>query len=298
MDKVGIVQMIEDKIRHYSIGDSEYPDKLLEIANPPKHLYVLGELPSPDKPSIAIVGARNASPYGMHIARHFARVLSDCGVQVISGFARGIDRAGHEGALAGSTGTFAVFGNGVDICYPGENRDLYEQLIQKGGILSEFPPGTKPLAWHFPARNRMISALVDKILVVEAKIRSGSLITADFGLEQGKDIYAVPGRITDELSQGCNRLIMQGAAIAVSVEEILKDFTMDIRNEKRFHKNLEFLLAKEEETVYSCIGLQPKHVEEILAESGFELSTLVTLLLQLELKNKIQEVTKNVYVRV
>ncbi|MCI8372742.1 MAG: DNA-protecting protein DprA [Lachnospiraceae bacterium] len=290
--------MIKDKIRHYDIGDREYPIKLTQIANPPKRLYVLGRLPNPDQPSIAIVGARNATPYGRKTAWEFAKVLSDHGVQVISGFARGIDRAGHEGALSGESGTFAVLGNGVDICYPRENIDLYNKIIDNGGFLSEFPPETPPLARHFPSRNRIISGLADKILVVEAREKSGSLITADFGLEQGKDVYAVPGRICDAQSRGCNHLIMQGAGLASCAEMLLKDFQIDMQYLKRFREKNDLPLAQEEETVYSCIGLQPKHVEEILAESKLELPKLVSALLQLELNHLIQEVTKNHYIRV
>lgn len=290
--------MIENKIRHYTINDKDYPQKLREIANSPKNLYVAGCLPDPNKPTIAIVGARNATPYGRKVAKEYAKVLSSHGVQVISGFARGIDRAGHEGALEAGMPTFAVLGNGIDICYPRENIDIYKDVLECGGFISEFSVGTQPKAQHFPSRNRIISGLADKILVVEAKEKSGSLITADFGLEQGKDIYAVPGRITDSLSQGCNQLILQGAMIAVSVEEILKDFRIDAINLQRFGEKNKLLLAKGEETVYSCISLQPKHVEEILAECKMELSGLTAILLQLELKNMIQEVSKNIYIRI
>lgn len=298
MDKVGIMYMIEEKIRYYSIDDSSYPEKLRQLPKPPQKLYVMGNLPDPDKPAVAIVGAREASPYGRYVALEFARVLAINGIQVISGFARGIDRAGHEGALQAQTPTFGILGCGVDVCYPRENIDLYSELIRTGGLISEYEPGTQPRAGYFPLRNRLISAFADKVLVVEARIRSGALITADHALEQGKDVYAVPGRIDDELSAGCNRLIAQGAAIALSPEELLKDFETDRQNFITFHKKSKLTLAPEEETVYSCIRLQPKHVEELMAETGIELPKLLSILLELELKKMIKEITKNQYIRV
>lgn len=285
------------KIRYYDKNEKGYPQKLLDISNPPKRLYVLGQLPDENRACVAIVGARNATPYGRTMAKKFAGLFAANGIQVISGFARGIDRAAYEGALEAGGSTFAVMGNGVDVCYPRENIDLYEKVKESGGFLSELEPKTQPRAWYFPQRNRMISALADKILVVEAREKSGALITAEFGLEQGKDVYAVPGRIGDELSGGCNRLIAQGAFVAISPEEMLKDFELDVENFKRFHEKKQLGLAQEEETVYSCIRFHPKHINEILKESKMELSLLISTLLQLELKNLIEEVTKNYYVR-
>lgn len=289
---------LQDKIRQYTIEDSEYPEKFRCLSKPPNPIYILGNMPQSDKPIIAIVGARNATPYGRKVAQEFGRVLAMNGVQVISGFARGIDRAGHEGALLAGEPTYGILGNGVDICYPRENIDLYGRILEQGGFLSEIKPGTEPRGMFFPMRNRMISALADKILVVEAKTRSGALITADLGLELGKDIYAVPGRLDDALSGGCNRLIAQGAAIAISPEDILKDFEIDSAHLKRFHKNNKLPLALEEETVYSCIRLQAKHVEELLTETGMELPALLNVLLRLEMKQLIKEITKNQYIRV
>lgn len=289
---------LQDKIRQYTIEDSEYPEKFRCLSKPPNPIYILGNMPQSDKPIIAIVGARNATPYGRKVAQEFGRVLAMNGVQVISGFARGIDRAGHEGALLAGEPTYGILGNGVDICYPRENIDLYGRILEQGGFLSEINPGTEPRGMFFPMRNRMISALADKILVVEAKTRSGALITADLGLELGKDIYAVPGRLDDALSGGCNRLIAQGAAIAISPEDILKDFEIDSAHLKRFHKNNKLPLAQEEETVYSCIRLQAKHVGELLTETGMELPALLNVLLRLEMKQLIKEITKNQYIRV
>ncbi len=289
--------MNQEKIRQYSITDKEYPPQLLNIKSPPAKLYVRGELPAPDKPAVAIVGARNATPYGYKTALEFAEILAANGVQIISGFARGIDRAGHEGAIAGGGRTYAILGNGVDVCYPRENIDLLNQVVESGGFISEFPPGTQPRAQHFPSRNRIISALADIILVIEAREKSGSLITTDYGLEQGKDIYAVPGRLIDAVSSGCNQLIAQGAAIALSPFDILSDLNINVSNLRSFREKNKFLLAEDEETVYSCIRLQPKSVEELLEETNMELPKLTGILIQLELKNIIKEIGRNYYIR-
>ena len=205
-----------ESIVYYDKGTKEYPERMMPFSDMPEGIYVKGRLPRDDRPSAAIVGGRVCSAYGREQARRFAREMAASGVQIISGLASGIDAAAHEGALEGGGTTFAVLGCGVNICYPRENYPLMRKILgQKGGVLSEFPPGERPLAWHFPQRNRLISALADLVLVVEARKKSGSLITADFALEQGKSVYALPGRVNDSLSEGSNRLIAQGAGIAV-----------------------------------------------------------------------------------
>ena len=176
--------------------DANFPERLKKLTGMPKKLYYIGNLPDPAKPSAAVVGARMSSPYGRCQAFKYARTMAEHGVQIISGMARGIDSEGHKGALDTDTPTFAVLGSGVDVCYPESNRRLYERILEKGGgIISELPPGTKPQNWTFPARNRIISALSDAVLVVEAKEQSGSLITANFALEHGHSVYAVPGAV-------------------------------------------------------------------------------------------------------
>lgn len=210
-------------IRYIGREDPEYPPGLLPHERMPRGLYVAGTLPDPGKKSVAIVGARACSAYGRAEARRFARELAAAGVQIISGLACGIDGCAHEGALEAGGATFAVLGCGVDICYPREHIGLYEQMKKQGGLLSEYPPGTPPLSHHFPVRNRIISGLADLVLVVEARLRSGSLITADYALEQGKSVWAVPGKNADPLSQGCNRLIAHGAGLAVSPADLLEE---------------------------------------------------------------------------
>lgn len=187
-----------------------YPHRLRQIYRPPKHLYGKGKMPDQSRTAVGIVGARECTPYGRDMARMFGYRLAEAGVNVISGMARGIDGWAHQGALESGGETFAVLGCGVDICYPAEHRRLYNSIVKHGGILSEFPIEMKAKKIFFPLRNQIISGLSDGILVVEAKERSGSLITADAALEQGKDVFVVPGRIGDVLSEGCNRLIRQG----------------------------------------------------------------------------------------
>ena len=185
-----------------------YPERLRSLSGMPDMLYYIGRLPDDNRPTAAIVGARMCSPYGRIQAFNYGRFLSENGVQVISGMAAGIDAEGHKGALEGGTPTFAVLGNGVDICYPSSSRSIYRRIPEKnGGIISEYPPGTPGRAYHFPARNRIISGLADVVVVVEAKEKSGSLITAACALEQGKTVYAVPGAVNDALSRGCHKLI-------------------------------------------------------------------------------------------
>lgn len=208
-------------IRYLPWHDAGFPARLRRIPDPPAGIYVMGELPEERMPAIAVVGARSCSEYGRMAARKFAGALAGAGVNVISGLARGIDGIGQEAALAHGGKTYAVMGCGVDICYPEENRVLYEKIKAQGGILSEVPPGTVPAPGLFPQRNRIISGLSDVVLVVEAREKSGTLITVDMALEQGRDVAVIPGRITDRLSLGCNRLVRQGAELVLEPADVL-----------------------------------------------------------------------------
>ncbi len=283
-----------DGIQYIQQNHAAYPQKLLCYKGMPKGLYVLGKLPDKTRKSVAIVGARRSSAYGNQIAKSFAKELAGAGVQIISGMAWGIDGKAHEGALEGGGDTYAVLGCGVDICYPSGHRKIYEAMIQRGGILSEQPPGMPPMAGHFPARTRIISALSDLVLVVEAKERSGSLITADLALEQGKDVFAVPGRIGDEMSKGCLNLIKQGAGLADSPLVLLEALGIE-RNVSE--KSVKIVLEKNEDIVYSWIRLQPVSLEELVKKTGFGSREVLFALVGLELKGCIREMQKNQYVR-
>ena len=215
----------EKGIRFTCLGDEKYPGRLAQIPDAPYGLYFQGKLLMEERPSVAIIGARNCSEYGRRMAQHYGRELAAAGIQIISGMARGIDGISQKAALDAEGFSLGVLGCGVDICYPAENRELYEMLCKRGGICSEYPPGTEPKNSLFPPRNRIISGLSDVVLVIEAKNRSGTLITVDMALEQGREVYALPGRVTDALSEGCNRLIQQGAAVAFSAEDMIRSLT-------------------------------------------------------------------------
>ena len=225
---------ISEIIRVIRREDKDYPERLTHYPGMPELIYVKGDLPDPSSPTAAIVGSRSCSSYGRIQAFRFARELSRHGVQIISGLALGIDAESHRGALAGGTPTFAVLGSGADVCYPASNYSLYERILQTGGgIISEFSPGSEALSWHFPIRNRIISALADLVLVIEARKKSGSLITAGYAIEQGKTVYALPGAVHDPLSQGTNRLIFDGAGTAIDPEDILQEFGITYIKERR-----------------------------------------------------------------
>lgn len=213
----------EAGIRMVERGERDYPARLLEIPDPPERLYVLGKLPEEKVPSVAIIGARECSEYGNYVAARLGECMGRNGIQVVSGMARGIDGIGQTAALDAGGSSFAVLGSGVDVCYPARNRRLYERLRERGGVLSEYPPGTPALSRNFPPRNRIVSGLADAVVVVEAREKSGTLITVDMALEQGKEVYAVPGRVTDALSSGCNRLVKLGAAMLLDPEELAEE---------------------------------------------------------------------------
>ena len=282
-------------IRFVSRQEEYYPSKLKEIANPPYGIYYIGKLPG-EGMSAAIVGARRCSEYGYYMGKKIAEALAGCGIQIISGMAEGIDAAGHLGALQGGGETYGILGCGVDVCYPKKNQKLYEDLKKNGGVLSEFLPGTTPKPCFFPMRNRIISGLADLLIVVEAKKKSGALITVDHALEQGREVYAVPGRATDALSYGCNYLIRQGAGLILSVEDLLAELETE-QNRKGKNKKIKKLrLAKEESLVYSCLSVEPKSMEQIIAETSLEISTVAGVLLRLQTRGIIRESFRNYYI--
>lgn len=260
-------QMLAKKIHFFTAEDKEYPDRLRKLHYPPYGLYCLGELPENNGPAAAIIGARECSEYGRYMAQAFAGGLSEAKVAVISGMARGIDSIGQQAALKHGGKTFAVLGCGADICYPASNRGLYQEIVERGGgILSVFPPGTPPSKGLFPERNRIVAGLSDLVLVVEARQKSGTLITVDMALEQGKNVYAVPGRLTDRLSDGCNMLIRQGAGIALAPKDLLAEMKI-LENRKTLESTgISFgkeNSIKEEKDILDFLDYHPKSVDEI-----------------------------------
>jgi len=279
----------------------QYPERLKQIFLPPFMLYFYGKLPDAERPSLAIIGARNCSVYGEEIAAGFSGQLAEAGIQIISGMARGIDGAAGRAAINQPGYAYAVLGSGVDVCYPKENKLLYTCLQERGGVISEELPGTAPLSWNFPKRNRIISGLSDAVFVVEARENSGSLITVSYALEQGKEIYAVPGRLYEKLAEGTNRLIQEGAYLVREPEDILHGFSEKFSGfvSKKIIKNHCFeknILASREKIVYACLSLRPKHIEELQEETGISLPELTGLLFDMEIKQYIKQPLKNYFI--
>jgi DNA processing protein len=210
-------------INFTTIEEDDYPMRLKNIPDAPYGIFYSGKMVEDDVASVAVIGARDCSEYGRYVASALGRRLGEAGIQVISGMERGIDGISQIEAINAGGASFAVLGSGVDICYPEQNRYIYGRLKECGGIISEYPPGTPAIARNFPPRNRIVSGLADAIVVVEARLKSGTLITVDMALEQGKDVYVVPGRVTDRLSDGCNKLIKQGAEIFISPDEFITE---------------------------------------------------------------------------
>lgn len=291
-------ELISKGIQFVWYGEPEYPESLMNIEDGPYALFYKGRLPDKKKPAIGIVGARRCSPYGESMGRWFGEELGAAGVQVISGLAKGVDGVVQRASLMGNGQTYGVLGCGVDICYPRDHIGLYMDTIEKGGICSEQPLGVPPLALHFPLRNRIISGLSDVILVVEAKGRSGSLITADFAMEQGKDVYAVPGPLDSELSNGCNRLIKQGAGIVLSPEDLMEELRISCKEKIKSTQPNKIVLESKENMVYSVLDFRARNISYLMNRLKMPISELMNLLISLELKGYIREISKNNYVKI
>lgn len=274
----------------------EYPSQCRELYEPPKRLFYKGRLPF-ETHGIAIVGARECSLYGRTMASHFAAGLAAGGVAVISGMARGIDGWAHQGALEAGGRTYAILGNSVELCYPREHERLYRSILRRGGVISEYPPGTAARAGFFPMRNRIISALADGVLVVEAKEKSGSLITADQALEQGKEVFVVPGRIGDTRSEGCNNLIKQGACLVTSPEEILELIGASGECQQEKNRNFHINLETKEKMVYDSLGFEPKHLYALTDDLKLEQTEVMRCLLSLLKNGMIQEIGNHYYIK-
>lgn len=287
-----------------ALSDAAYPEALREIPGAPPVFLAEGNLSLLKTPQLAIVGSRNPTPYGTGLAQNFALSLSQRGITVTSGLALGIDGAAHRGALAGSGRTIAVLGSGTDTIYPKSHQGLADDILAAGGlVLSEFPLGTSPLPWHFPKRNRIISGLSQGVLVVEATLGSGSLKTAEYALQQGRDVFAIPGSIHSPLSRGCHALIQQGAKLVNDLSDILSELP---------------ILTTVGQAGVTCIGVNPTEVKQqtleilpllkyigyectsldvLLQGTGLEIGRLSADLLELELQGYIAGVPGG-YVRV
>jgi DNA processing protein len=276
--------------------DAEYPQRLREIAQPPPVLYVWGSLGESDRWAVAVVGTRQPSTYGTGVARDLGRTLAGHGIVVVSGLARGIDGIAHQAALEAGGRSIAVLGSGLDQIYPPEHRALARQLAACGAVVSDYPLGTRPDAANFPPRNRIISGLAAVIVIVEAGEGSGALITADFGAEQGREVFAVPGSIYSRSSRGCLKLIEDGARPLVAVEDVLEALNLEAVAQAE-QPALPLPADATERSVLGSLSDDPLHVDELHARSGLPMARLTAALAMLELKGLARQVGGMNYVR-
>ena len=277
-------------IEYVTIDDVHYPSLLKQIHDPPFVLFYKGLLKK-HALNIAIVGSRVCSNYGKEVTKYLSSKLAEKGINVVSGMARGIDSHAHLGALATGGYTTAVLGSGLDVIYPPENKGMFNRIIQNGLVISEFPPGMPPEAANFPARNRVISGLSQGVIVVEAAIKSGSLITADFALEQGRDVFAVPGHITSKNSKGTNNLIKQGAKIVADIDSVLEEYTdsWSMDNESSLY-NDKITLSDKEELILNSVEDTPVDIDILSVKTGLKPDELNSYLTLLEVKGLINQV--------
>lgn len=288
--------LIKTEINFVTIFDSGYPQRLRNIPDSPFALFFYGQLPDENQLSVAVIGARDCSQYGRFVAEGLGKELGERNIQVVSGMARGIDSISQEATLSVEGKTFAVLGCGVDICYPQNNYRLYESLKKYGGVISTYPPKTLPKPQNFPPRNRIVSGLSDIVVVVEARQKSGTLITVDMALEQGKEVYVVPGRITDRLSDGCNNLIKQGAGIIVSP----KDFVDEITGTKIEYSQMELkFMSDEERKIYEVVEFSHCSIDEINEKlnNQYNTSYLSQILMKLCIEGYLVQVSSGHFSR-
>ena len=288
--------------RVITLADGDYPQSLLNTADPPMLLYVKGRLDLLNRPALAIVGSRNATPQGINNAEAFAQTLSRAGLCIISGMAHGIDAAAHRGALRGQGGywggSVAVVGTGLDKIYPSANRDLAHLLAQQGALISEFPLGTPPLAANFPRRNRIISGMSAGCLVVEASLQSGSLITARLALEQGRDVFAIPGSIHAPQSKGCHALLKQGAKLVENAQDILEELGGLISPAARDTAMQGTDTQGVNSALLGHLGFDPVDLDTLGKRSGLTIAELSAMLLVLELEGRISALPGGLYQRI
>ena len=288
-----------------AIADDGYPAWLRAIPNPPDGLYCDGLVEPRDRQAVAIVGARQATPYGLRITETLARELSGAGFTIVSGLARGIDAAAHRAALEAGGRTIAVLGCGLDVDYPPEHGRLRKEIAGDGAVVTEFPAGTPPKPSHFPQRNRIISGLSLGVVVVEAAEDSGSLITARCALEQGREVFAVPGSTDAPLSRGPHGLIKQGAKLVETVDDIIEELLPQIEKTERKAKTSEKIfsrpappnLSPDERLMFDQMGREPLHLDELTERSGLTPAVAAGILLGLELKNTVRQLPGQRYYR-
>ena len=281
-----------------SYWDSEYPRALKQIFNPPALIFIRGNLPSADRICVAVVGTRRPTSYGKSVAETLSRDLSCRRLCVVSGLARGIDTWAHRGALKGEGGTIAFLGSGVDVVYPPENARLVQQIVQNGALVSEFPLGTRPAPAHFPRRNRLISGMSMGTVVVEAGEKSGALITAYLAMEQGREVFAVPGEVSSHRSRGPHKLLKEGAKLVETVEDVLSEISgyEDTKGSSEMHKS-PVQLSSQERVVWNHLSDKPAHIDLIASAAGVSTPSVMALLLSMELKDCVRQLPGMLFVR-
>lgn len=288
-------ELLRRGIRILHAEHPEYPTLLVEASGRPTVLYVRGQLSPVDDHSVGIVGTRRSTPYGKSVTERISRDLASAGVTVVSGLARGIDAVAHHVALESSGRTVAVLGSGVDVIYPSEHRRLAERILENGAILSEQPPGAKPDAPNFPARNRIISGMSLGVVVIEAPLRSGALITASFAADQGRDVFVVPGNVGNDTSEGTNQLLRDGARIVRDGQDILEDLGIGDRAPAQL--TLQLPATSEEERVLRSLGSEPIHIDEISEVANMPGREVAEALLMMELRGMVRNCGAQYYVR-
>ncbi|MCX5868205.1 MAG: DNA-processing protein DprA [Proteobacteria bacterium] len=305
--EIEIEKMRENGVNIIPWQDPAFPRNLREIHDPPPLLYVHGEIRKEDRLALAVIGSRFPTEYGIAVVEMITRDLVNRGFTIVSGLARGIDALSHQTALKAGGRTLAVLGSGIDIIYPRENAKIFSEICRRGAVLTEFPPSTPPAAENFPRRNRIISGLSLGVIVIEASVHSGSLITASLALEQGREVFAVPGRITSPRSGGTNQLIREGAKLVSRAEDVLEEILPSLDSELLAQilpsqrdgpvSKSTLVFAPDEEKIFNLLGEDPLSIDQIISQSGLSFGEISEGLLNLELKGIIHRLPGQQYCR-
>lgn len=291
-------ECINKNIRTVSLYDKDYPCNLKNICDYPSILFYKGNIKKlSQNVNVAIVGSRNYTVYGKNIAEAISRELAQNGVNIVSGMARGIDTFSHTGSLAQNGFTCAVLGCGIDVIYPRENRKLYDSICEKGCVISEFMPGTRPFSYNFPVRNRIISGLSSLVIVIEAGEKSGSLITAGLALDQGRDVMSVPGSIFKNQSKGTNKLIREGSYVFTEIKDVFEVLGLNYKSEVKCKKVLD-MSNEIERRIYNVLSDEPMHIDDIFRRTNIDIKQLYEVLFELQLRNWVICISGNYFARI
>jgi DNA processing protein len=286
----------QEKVRMLTMLDRDYPKSLIDLEDAPPLLYLRGNVMPEDVNAVSIIGTRRATEYGRNAARTLAKKLSGLGITIVSGMAMGIDTQAHIGALEGGGRTLAVMGTGIDLIYPSSNRNLAPKIVERGALLTELPPISKALPYHFPARNRIISGLSKAVIAVEAAEKSGVFSTVRWALEYGRDVYALPGDINRSASKGTNELIKNGAIPLTSYKDLLENTDLEIKKKEKEKKEIPDL-SEQETLVYNALESNPKSTDVLVSETGLKPQVVMTAMALLELKGLSREVSGKRFIR-